>query len=63
MIYSMAAGRPGGNTGPLFDVRKEGVRGGERCFQQRVWPFFVRCANFDGKMQISVDIGGGECHN
>ena len=46
-----------------FCVREEEVRAGERCFQQGVRLFFVRCANFDGKTQISVDIGGGECHN
>ena len=39
------------------------VRGGERCFEQVLRCFFVRCAKFGGETQNGVDIGVGECHN
>ena len=39
------------------------VRGSERCFEQVLRCFFVRCAKFGGETQNGVDIGVGECHN
>ena len=52
-----------GMTGKEQCAAGREVRGGERCFEQVLRCFFVRCAKFGGETQNGVDIGVGECHN